>query len=121
MSRWLVHPLAPLVILSMMTGLLLAAHVVVSINLSPITEFLLSFGWSLMLVLWMDTDARSRRRVPCYDFGMLAGLTFPLSVIWYCFWSRRWRGVLFLLLLGGLYFAPFIGARLLYALVWLRR
>jgi hypothetical protein len=121
MSRCLVHPLAPLVILSMMTGLLLAAHVAVRINLSPITEFLMSFGWFLMLVLWMDADARSRRRVPCYDFGMLAVLTFPLSVIWYCFWSRRWRGILFLLLLGGLFYAPNIGAIILHELVRLGR
>jgi hypothetical protein len=121
MSRCLAHPLAPLVILSVMTGLLLAAHVVVRIDLSWEAEFLLSFGWFLMLVIWMDADARSRRRLPCFDFGMSAVLAFPVSVIWYCIWSRRWAGVVLLLLLGGLYFAPYIGARFVYDLVWLGR
>jgi hypothetical protein len=117
MSRWLVHPLAPLVILSLMTALFLGAHVLVRMDPSPETGFLLTFGWSLMLVLWMDADARFRRRLPCFDFGMLAAIAFPFSVFWYCFWSRRWRGVVLLLLLGGLYVVPYMVAGFVYELV----
>jgi hypothetical protein len=41
-----------------------------------------SVGWGLMLILWMDADARRRRMLPCYDFGFLAGVFFPLSLVW---------------------------------------
>lgn len=40
----------------------------------------------------MMADARARRCTRCYDFGYLAGLVLPVSLVWYLFWSRGPRG-----------------------------
>jgi hypothetical protein len=71
---------------------------------------------SLLLLLWMDTDARRAHRLPCYDFGFLATLTYPLSLVWYCLWSRGWRGILLLHELVLLLFAPWLVALALWLL-----
>jgi hypothetical protein len=47
-----------------------------------------------MAVLAIVNDARRRRLVPCYDFGLYCWVSFPLTVTWYCLWSRKWRGLL---------------------------
>ncbi len=65
---------------------------------------------AVLLLLWMDADARRSGHVPCFDFGLFAILTFPLSLAWYCFWSRRWRGLLVLLLISALWLAPYVAA-----------
>jgi hypothetical protein len=72
----------------------------------PKIQTVLSYGWAFLLVIWMDADARRLRRLPCYDFGLFVGIFFPLSLLWYCWWSRRWRGLLVLLLLLALWFIP---------------
>ncbi len=104
------HPLAPLLALSFATSAALCALALAGARLSAETDMVLRFGWTLMLLLWMDADARRLRRWPCFDFGFLAALFFPLSLLWYCFWSRRWRGLLILLLLLGLWLGPFVVA-----------
>jgi hypothetical protein len=40
-------------------------------------------------------------------------VTFPVSIAWYCFWSRGWRGIKLLLGLGGLLFLPIFAATFL--------
>ena len=69
-------------------------------------ETVLGFAWTLLLLMWMQADARRRRCVPCFDFGFLAYATFPLSIAWYCVWSRGWRGLRLLLGLFCLFFVP---------------
>src|SRR5262249_22146489 len=80
----------------------------------PKFEDVVSIGWALMLVLWMDADARRRRVLPCYDFGLLVAIFFPLSLVWYCGWSRGWRGSLVLIGLLTLLIAPYTIARLIW-------
>jgi hypothetical protein len=106
----LLHPLTPLVVMSLLTAAALCASVWAGSAASTGLETVLGFGWALLVVLWMDADARRLRRLPCYDFGLLAGLYFPLSVVWYCLWSRGWRGLLLLLLLLALWWSPYIVA-----------
>jgi hypothetical protein len=57
-----------------------ATYLLAGLSISPAFEGLASLGSALMLVFWVDADARRRRRVPCFDFGFLVGLLFPLSV-----------------------------------------
>ena len=102
------HPLAPLVAMSLMTATALCALVCAGSAQSNGMEAVLGCGWALMLVLWMDADARKLRRLPCHDFGFLTGMYFPLSLVWYCFWSRGWRGGLMLLVLLALWVAPYV-------------
>lgn len=109
------HPLAPLVALSLATAAALGVLAWARVAPSAGTEAVLGFGWALMLLLWMDADARRRRRLSCYDFGFLAALFFPLSLVWYCYWSRKWGGVLVLLLLLVLWLAPYVLALVFWA------
>jgi hypothetical protein len=104
----LTHPLAPLLVWTLATTVALCIAVHARNEPSPIAEAVLRYGWTLMLLLWMDADARRRRQLPCYDFGLLAGFFFPISVPWYCFWSRGWRGIWVLLLLFAMWLFPYV-------------
>ena len=114
------HPLAPVVALTLATTVALCALVSGGGEAPAAGELVLRYGWGLMLLLWMDADARKRRRLPCYDFGLLAGLLFPLSLVWYCFWSRGWRGALVLLLLAALWMIPYVLATALWVVLSIR-
>ena len=67
----------------------------------------LTLAWVLMqyavpvaLLAWIAADAKQRRRTPCFDFGLFLLALWPLSLFWYCFATRGWRG---LALAVGLY------------------
>jgi hypothetical protein len=102
------YPLTPLVAFAVALTVILCGYVSQGAGLSPGMDYLRSFGWGLMILLWMDVDARKLRRLPCYDFGWLATVCFPLSLLWYCIWSRGWRGgLLMLLILLAMWLAPY--------------
>jgi hypothetical protein len=61
-----------------------SVYLAAGLSASPAFQDLAVVGWAVMLVLWVDDDARRRRRIPCFDFGLLVGVLFPLSVAWYC-------------------------------------
>lgn len=71
-----------------------------------------SYCQAYFVLAWAVADARRRQRTPCFDFGMLALLIFPFSVIWYALWSRGFWGFLPLLALLGLYLLPWVCAAL---------
>jgi hypothetical protein len=104
------HPLAPLAVFALAMAFALCTLVAVGTDPSPGAELVLGYGWALMLLLWVDADARKRRQLPCYDFGLLAVVLFPVSVAWYCLWSRGWRGLLVLLALVSLWLLPYVAA-----------
>jgi hypothetical protein len=92
-----------------------SAYLAAGHSVSPEIEGLASFGWGFMLILWAEADARRRRRVPCFDFGFLIFVYSPLSVLWYCLWSRGWRGLLVAAALVLLWIVPYAVA----GIVWL--
>jgi hypothetical protein len=71
---------------------------------------LTSFGLSLAFVLWVMADAQSRRRTPCFEFGFLVAVYFPVSLAWYVVWSRGWRAVFILAGFYVLMFVPWLSA-----------
>jgi hypothetical protein len=105
---FLIHPLAPVVALALSTVPVLCFLATTRGGGPGGLTTIMGIGWAWMLVCWMDSDARRLRRLPCFDFGLLVGIYLPLSVVWYCLWSRGWRGLLLLLLLFGLWLTPFI-------------
>jgi len=107
MQRLLLAPFAPLVLFSLMQAAFLTCLVVLDGHSSPILDAVLSFFWLLALVHTLVEDAR-QRAVPCFDFGFFLILFFPLSVLWYCWWSRRWRGLLLVLVICGLWVFPWL-------------
>jgi hypothetical protein len=78
---------------------------------------LTSTGLSLAFVIWMMADARIRRRTPCFEFGFLVAVYFPLSLAWYVFWSRGWRALFTLAGFFVLMFLPWLTA----AMAWILR
>ena len=74
----------------------------------PSESINLLFGvcWSIAFIFWIEADARRRGILPCHDFGFLVAVYFPVSVVWYAFWSRGRRGMLLLLSLLGLLIVP---------------
>ena len=116
MWRLLASPLAPLAAFSLATAAVLRAHVRVAVDPTRAEEMVLSFGRALLRVFWAEADARHRRRVPCFDRGLLAFAFLPASLVCYCVSSRGWRGgLLILLVLSGLWVAPHLVA----AFLWL--
>jgi hypothetical protein len=75
-----------------------------------------SFALALACILWIMADAQMRRQTPCYDFGFLVAVFFPISLVWYVFWSRGWSGFLLLGALLGLMLLPWLAALVAWAL-----
>ena len=118
MPQLLLHPIVPLVLFSLVTAAMLCAYTLAGEALSPETDTLVAFSWVVLMLMWMEADARRLRHVPCYDFGLLAWVTFPLSTAWYCFWSRGWRGLLLVFVLLALYFGPWLAASVVWGIKW---
>jgi hypothetical protein len=108
MLRLLGNPLTSLVIFAAALSGSFCAYFFLNVVVSEPFLTAAGAGWNLMIILWADADARRRRQTPCFDFGFLAMLSYPVSVLWYCFWSRGWRGGLLFLLLLFLWIAPYI-------------
>jgi hypothetical protein len=88
---------------------------------SPTFEMVASFWWSILLALWIVADARRRSCVPCFDFGFFCYILLPLSVPWYCLWSRGWRGLFLMAAILVLWLAPYVVAGVVWvALSWPR-
>jgi hypothetical protein len=113
MRRILPNPTAALVVLALIATLIRCAYVVERAPLSRNANSLAAVCWVWPVLIWIDHDAVRRRRRPCFDFGLFLVATFPVSIAWYCFWSRGWRGTKLLLGLGGLLFLPAFAAAFL--------
>jgi L-asparagine transporter-like permease len=108
------HPLTPVIALTMITAATLCGYVIQGQSPSIVFTYLVEFSWGLILLLWMYADARRLRRFPCFDFGTLAALLFPLALPWYCLWSRGWwRGFFLLLTILALFLTPYVTAVIL--------
>jgi hypothetical protein len=104
---WLKNPLVHVAGYSLAATVFLLCFVRTGKDFPDGPAMLVSFGWSLMVLCWMEADARRRRRLPCFDFGFLMGLAFPVSAVWYCIHSRGWGwGTLLLLALVSLLLLP---------------
>ena len=113
--KLLLHPALPLGALSLVTSAVYGTYLVAGRPLSPMAESLLSVSWVWTIVLWMDLDARRHRWLPCFEFSFLAAVTYPVSLLWYCLWSRSWRGLLILFgLVGLVYILPWMTAVVLW-------
>jgi hypothetical protein len=117
MRRILHNPISALVVLALIATAMQCAYVVAGVPLSSRAPLVLQLCSVWPVLIWMDHDAHLRRRCPCYDFGLFLAATFPLSVAWYCFWTRGRRGLTLLLGLACLVFLPAFVAALLEAFV----
>jgi hypothetical protein len=56
--------------------------------------FVASYALPIALVLWVTADMRAHGRTPPFDLPFLLLLVFPISLFWYCIWTRGWPGLL---------------------------
>jgi hypothetical protein len=110
-------PLAMLLIAVAMVSALQVAYTTTGATASDAAAVLMSLVLGMAFIIWMVADARVRRQTPCYDFGFLVAVFFPVSLLWYVVWSRGWRGTLTLAALLGLMLLPWLSA----AAAWIIR
>jgi hypothetical protein len=101
-------PIAALIVMALIGTGLRCAYASHQRRLSSPAEYVAGLCWGVPVAIWMNHDALRRRRRPCFDFGLFLLYAFPLSMLWYCFWSRGWRGLLLLIGLGSLLFVPLL-------------
>jgi hypothetical protein len=78
------------------------------------------FGMILpvMTVLWVAADMRSRGKTPPFELPFLLLLCWPLSLAWYCVWTRGWPGLLLAIGLFLMTYLPHLAVFITFA-VWL--
>ena len=107
---WLKSPLAQITGLSLVMAVLQSVVAISGVNPVVPAPFLvgvfLSFALPVTVVLWIAADMVERGRTPCFDLPFLLLLAFPISLFWYCIWSRGWRGLLLALGLLMLVYLP---------------
>lgn len=102
--------MAPLILFSLLASVLFAAYPAAGFYPSPAFEAVVQLSWTLLLAYWVVVDARNGHRIPCFDFGLFCYILLPITLPWYCFWSRGWRGFFLLAALYGFGIAPYIVA-----------
>ncbi len=104
--------LSTLVLLTTGLSAFWIAYVLRGVPISDGAETLTSVSFCLFTILWVESDAHRRGRTPCHEFGFLVYLFFPLSIVWYLFWTRGARGILVMIALLALFGTPAIVAAL---------
>lgn len=62
-----------------------------------------------LIVSWLITDpVLPATRKPSFDHGMLVWVSFPLLAGYHMYAAHRWRGILIVLGLMVLFFAPYL-------------
>jgi hypothetical protein len=97
---------------ALLFGTITKSHGHISIGLN----FAEQFALLVLLISWVDSDARMRRQRLCYDFDFFIYLAWPIALLYYLFRTRGTRA--FLTLLG---FAGFAVSAILtgYGVLWL--
>jgi hypothetical protein len=82
-----------------------------------LADFLFQYALPVVIVCWIEADAKERRRTPCFDFGFFLLILWPLSLFVYCISSRGWAGVGLSFALLMLAYVPAI-VTLMVSVVW---
>ena len=88
MKSLLRSPIAALIVMALIATALRCGYAFARLPVSSPAEYILGLCWGVPVVIWMNYDAVRRRSRPCFDFGLFLIYAFPLSMLWYCFWSR---------------------------------
>jgi hypothetical protein len=118
---WLKSPLAQI------AGLSLAMAVLMPLAVPGATRHFIAYstlGVMMMyavpiaLAHWMAADLRARGRTPPFELPFLLMIVWPLSLFWYCIWTRGPQGLLLALGLFFLAYLPYIATSVFW-LAWL--
>jgi len=78
------------------------SHVVLMIAFAVISGHAIP----IVLAMWIAADLRARGRTPCFELPFLLLLAWPVSLLWYCIWTRGWHGLLLAIGLIALSYLP---------------
>lgn len=99
---------------AMLLGLLMPlVHAVAGVPPTELELVVLSYVPTVFVLLWMAADAQHRRCTPCYDFGLLMSLLFPLTLLAYLLWTRGWWGIAVFMGIMALVYFPWIAIDIL--------
>ena len=87
-----------------------ALYTLAGIEPAPFMMLVFTFAPPILVILWLQKDARQRGIPVGLDWGLFVWLAWPVMLPWYAFKSRGRRGWRLLLGLGALMFAPYVGA-----------
>jgi hypothetical protein len=105
--------LAPLLGAALVVLVLPVVHVLVGEPPTELEVIVAGYVPMIFVLLWMIEDAYRRRSTPCFDFGFLICVLFPLSLLGYLVWTRGWWGlVVFAGMLAAIYVPWFVGTAL---------
>jgi len=115
---WLKSPLAQIAALSLAMAVLMplavpgaARHFIAYSTLGVIAVYAIPIA----LAHWMAADYRARGHTLPYELPFFLMLVWPLSLFWYCAWTRGPQG---LLLAVGLFFLAYL-PQFATSVVWL--
>lgn len=117
MSSVFLRHWGPLLALDALVSIALSIYIVAGAAPSDRMWILSSLSLEFFIVLWVMNDARERMCVPCFDFGFFVLAGFPVSVVWYLFWTRSWRAFITLGIFLGLYLIPWLCAVALWMVI----
>jgi hypothetical protein len=118
MRELLEHPAAPLTAFAVVASAFFVSSLLVGREITPLQSMVISYLLMLLTLMWVINDARRRRQIPCFDFGLYCALFFPLSVLWYCCKTRGGWGLLTFLVVLGLWLGPFVIAQIAWVLLY---
>lgn len=70
----------------------------------------------VMTLLWVAADMRSRGQAAPFELPFLLLLCWPISLAWYCVWTRGWNGLVLALGLFVLTYMPHLVTMILFAM-----
>jgi hypothetical protein len=111
----------PLLLLTVAMVVVQTAYAMLGVPPSDLAVELAGLALVFFILLWIMADARQRRKVPCFDFGLFLAVAFPVSIVCYVLWTRGFRGLIVLGAFLALYLIPWLGALMVWvALAGLR-
>lgn len=108
-QRWF-SPLGWLVAFSLLCWGQQATYAHYGIEGSGLSQLLWRWGTALLLVWWVQADARETKYRPCYEYSAFMFFGWPLLLPYYLLRTRGIRGVFLMGFFFMLFFAPWVVA-----------
>jgi hypothetical protein len=118
LRRLVSNPLAPLLLFSLTASAISAAYLFAGRSPTQTFDSVVQLSWAVLVVFWVVIDARKGHRIPCFDFGLFCYLFLPITLPWYCFWSRGWRGTFLILAIYGLGVLPYFTQSIVWEMLY---
>jgi hypothetical protein len=93
-----------------------ALYTLAEIEPAPVMMYVFSLAPPVLVILWLQQDARRHGFATVLDWGFFVWILWPVMIPWYAFKSRGRRGWRLLVGLLVLMFSPYIGALIAAAL-----